>query len=86
MTPYFKTLYTQGQALVEKPNMVMPFSSPWGYVHLARHISPDIIYIQDYLSGPDESLAYHISGWVKHFVIVASNSDTLIDGDDGSIA
>ena len=50
-TPFFKTLYTQAQAIVEKENTIMPFSTETGYVHLVRHLSPDLVYVQESLTG-----------------------------------
>ena len=75
-TPFFKTLYTQAQAIVEKENTIMPFSTETGYVHLVRHLSPDLVYVQESLTGDDGSAVQHISGWVRQVVVVV--------GDEGS--
>ncbi|KAL4778271.1 kinase-like domain-containing protein [Aspergillus varians] len=88
MTPYFKTLYAEGLALVEKETMVMPFSTPSGYVHLVRHISPDVAYIQESLSGPDGSMVYQISSWVRKVVVIVDIGEShsnQIDSDDESL-
>ncbi|KAL6237006.1 hypothetical protein BDW75DRAFT_205434 [Aspergillus navahoensis] len=87
-TPLFNTLYTQGQAIVEKDTMVMPFNSPTGYVHLVRHLSPDTVYVQESLSGQDGSAVNHIAGWVRQVVVVVGDEDGrggLIDSDDDSV-
>ncbi|RAH79834.1 hypothetical protein BO86DRAFT_342644 [Aspergillus japonicus CBS 114.51] len=86
-TPLFRTLYTQAQALVEKPNAIMPFSTATGFVHLVRHISPDTVYVQESLAGKDGEAVHHISGWVRQVVVVVGDEGGrggLIDSDDES--
>ncbi|KAL2871803.1 uncharacterized protein BJX67DRAFT_340662 [Aspergillus lucknowensis] len=86
-TPLFNTLYTQGQAIVEKDTMIMPFSTLTGYVHLVRHLSPDTVYVQESLTGVDGSAVHHISGWVRQVVVVVGDEGGrggLIDSDDES--
>ncbi|KAL5049640.1 hypothetical protein BDW71DRAFT_151928 [Aspergillus fruticulosus] len=88
VTPLFNTLYTQGQAIVEKDTMIMPFNSPTGYVHLVRHLSPDTVYVQESLSGQDGSAVNHIAGWVRQVVVVVGDEGGrggLIDSDDDSV-
>lgn len=86
-TPFFKTLYTQAQTLVEKESMIMPFSTATGYVHLVRHLSPDVVYVQESLTGNEGDPVHHISGWVRQVVVVVGDEGGrggLIDSDDES--
>lgn len=86
-TPLFRTLYQQAQAVVEKETMIMPFSTPTGYVHLVRHISPDIVYVQESLTGRDGDAVHHIAGWVRQVVVVVGDEGGrggLIDSEDES--
>ncbi|KAH8433526.1 uncharacterized protein LDX57_011160 [Aspergillus melleus] len=86
-TPLFKTMYTQAQAIVEKTNTIMPFSTRTGYVHLVRHISPDIVYVQESLAGKDGEAVHHISGWVRQVVVVVGDEGGrggLVDSEDES--
>lgn len=88
-SPFFKTLYTQAQALVEKENMIMPFSTATGYVHLVRHLAPDLVYVQESLTGieGEGEAVQHISGWVRQVVVVVGDEGGrggLIDSDDES--
>lgn len=83
----FKTLYTQAQALVEKDSMIMPFSTPSGYVHLARHLFPELVYVQESLTGDQGEPAVHISNWVRQVIVVVGDEGGrggLIDSDDES--
>ncbi|KAB8068369.1 hypothetical protein BDV29DRAFT_70362 [Aspergillus leporis] len=84
MTPLFKTLYTQAQAIVEKETMIMPFSTSSGYVHLIRHISPDIVYVQESLTGKEGEPVHHISRWVRQVVVVIGERGGLVDSEDES--
>lgn len=70
---YFKTLYTQAQALVEKDTMIMPFSTPGGFVHLVRHLSPELVYVQGSLAGDQGDAVQHISGWVRQVIVVTED-------------
>lgn len=84
---FFKTLYTQAQALVEKETMIMPFSTATGYVHLVRHLSPDLVYVQESLTGKEGDAVQHISGWVRQVIVVVGDEGGrggLIDSEDES--
>jgi hypothetical protein len=86
-TPLFKTLYTQAQAIVEKESMIMPFNTAGGYVHLVRHLSPDLVYVQESLTGSEGDAVQHISGWVRQVIVVVGDEGGrggLIDSDDES--
>lgn len=72
----FKALYSQAQVLVDKETMIMPFNTPNGHVHILRNISPDIVYIQDSLSGEAGEAVRNISGWVRQVVIVATEPES----------
>ncbi|KAJ5746962.1 uncharacterized protein N7511_008658 [Penicillium nucicola] len=84
---FFKTLYTQAQALVEKETMIMPFSTAGGFVNLVRHLSPDLVYVQESLTGNEGDAVQHISGWVRQVIVVVGDEGGrggLIDSDDES--
>jgi hypothetical protein len=86
-SPLFKTLYTQGQAIVEKETMIMPFNTASGYVHLVRHLSPDLVYVQESLTGNEGDAVQHIAGWVRQVIVVVGDEGGrggLIDSDDES--
>lgn len=81
----FKTLYTQAQALVAKETMIMPYSTPNGHVHLLRHLSPDIVYIQESLTGNEGEAVKQLSNWVRHVVVVVGDEGGrggLVDSED----
>ena len=81
----FTALYSQARALVEKETMVMPFTTPTGYVHLLRHIAPEVVYVQATLSGPGGDAVKHISGWVGQVVLVVGDETGhggLVDSED----
>ncbi|KAJ5493694.1 hypothetical protein N7463_009781 [Penicillium fimorum] len=86
-SPFFKTLYTQAQALVEKDSMIMPFSTPGGYVHLARHLFPELIYVQESLTGDVGEPVTQLTRWVRQVIVVVGDEGGrggLIDSDDES--
>lgn len=81
----FKTLYTQAQALVDKDTMIMPYSTPNGHLHILRHLSPDIVYMQESLAGPEGDSVKKLADWVRHVVVVVGDEGGrggLIDSED----
>ena len=84
-SPLFKTLYNQAQALVDRDSMVMPFTSLAGHMHILRSLSPETVYIQESLCGPDGDLVSSLSGWVKKIDVVVGDEGGhggLVDTDD----
>ena len=66
--------------------MVMPFSTPSGFVHMLRHIGPDLVYVVDALSGVNGRNIEDIKRWVGQTVVVVGSDGTglggLVDTDD----
>ncbi|EEP78073.1 conserved hypothetical protein [Uncinocarpus reesii 1704] len=86
-SPFFKTLYNQAQVLVDKESMIMPFSTPTGHVHIIRHLSPDLVYIQESLTGDKGETVHNLTGWVRQVVVVVGDEGGrggLVDSDDES--
>ena len=81
----FDTLYTQAEGLVESKTMIMPFTTPTGYIHLLRHLSPETVYLQQTLSGERGDGVDQIKGWVGQVVLVVgdeSGHGGLVDSED----
>jgi hypothetical protein len=82
----WNTLHTQALRLVENPAMVMPFTSPTGFVHMLRHLSPDTVYLVDALSGHRGAHVEDLKRWVGQTVVVVGNDGLglggLVDTDD----
>lgn len=74
-TKQFDALYSQALALVSSPTQILPFTTPDGYVHILRHLAPQLVYISDVLSGDEGDNIAQLKGWVGHTILVA--------GDDG---
>lgn len=65
----------------------MPFSTAGGFVHLVRHLSPDLVYVQESLAGDKGEAVQHIAGWVRQVIVVVGDEGGrggLIDSDDES--
>lgn len=85
--PLFQTLYDQAKVLVDKETMIMPFGTPTGHVHLIRHLNPDIVYIQEALTGEDGDLVQKMTGWVRQIMVAVGHDHGhggLVDSDDES--
>ena len=67
--------------------MIMPFNTLTGHVHILRHLSPDIVYIQESLTGNDGETVHQISQWVRQVLVVVGDDGGrggLVDSDDES--
>ena len=81
----FQRLYRQAQTLVDNETMVMPFTTIAGHVPLLRHLAPEIVYIQETLSGQKGDVITSISNWVGQVVLVVgdeSGHGGLVDSED----
>ncbi|KAI5238353.1 hypothetical protein E4T43_07470 [Aureobasidium subglaciale] len=74
----FDALWQKSLSLVDKPSQVLPFSTPTGYIHILRHLSPSLVYLTDNptLSGHNGEHVQQLKGWVGQTI--------LIVGDDGA--
>ena len=57
--------------------MILPFTTPTGYIHLLRHLAPSLVYVSDNhaISGPDGENVAQLKGWVGQTVIVVGDDD-----------
>jgi hypothetical protein len=74
----FDSLWHKSLSLVDKPSQVMPFSTPTGYIHILRHLSPSLVYLPDLpiLCGHHGEHVQQLKGWVGQTILVV--------GDDGA--
>ncbi|KAH0268609.1 hypothetical protein KCU91_g9286, partial [Aureobasidium melanogenum] len=74
----FDSLWQKSLSLVDKPSQVLPFSTPTGYIHILRHLSPSLVYLCDIppLSGHNGEHVRQLKGWVGQTILVV--------GDDGA--
>ncbi|RKF79797.1 putative peroxin-22-like protein [Golovinomyces cichoracearum] len=66
----FDSIYFAALNLVEKDSMVLPFTSTTGHAQILRHLNPDIIYLQESLSGTDGEIINHIHTWSRQDVVL----------------
>ena len=84
----FDALYTQALTLVTSPAQILPFTTSDGYVHILRHLAPQLVYISDTLSGDEGENIAQLKGWVGHTILVAGDeghgglADTETEDED----
>lgn len=69
----FELLYNQALSLVSHPSQIMPFTTESGYVHMLRHVAPQLVYVSDTLSGRDGNIVSQLKGWVGHSILVVGD-------------
>lgn len=82
----WNSLHAQALRLVENPTMVMPFTTPTGYIHMLRHLSPDLVYMVEALGGDNGVNVEQIKSWVGQVIVVVGGDGAglggLVDTDD----
>lgn len=78
----FNAVHAQAVRLVEKDTMVLPFTSVNGHVHILRHLQPEVVYLQESLSGDSGSVVNHIQTWMKHDICLVVGAE----GGHGALA
>lgn len=89
---FFDALWTQALALVDKQSMILPFTSPSGYIHILRHLAPSLVYLSDTptLSGNSGENVAQLKGWVGQTIVVVGDeghgglADTETETEDES--
>lgn len=83
--PAFNAIYSQALALVEKETMILPFTSATGHSHILRHLQPDVVYLQESLSGEDGIVVSQMQTWLNKDIILVvganSGSGGLADSE-----
>lgn len=58
--------------------MILPFTTPNGHTHVLRHLQPDVVYLQESLSGDNGSYITNIQTWLRHDIIL------VVGAEDGA--
>jgi len=80
LDPAYNAIYCQAQGLVEKDSMVLTFTSPNGHAHILRHVEPEVIYLQESLSGENGSVVTQLQTWLRHDLILVVGAESGAGG------
>lgn len=75
-SPEYNAVYSQALNIVEKETMILPFTSSNGHVHILRHLSPEVIYLQESLAGDNGSIVTNLQTWLRHDVILVVGAES----------
>lgn len=81
----FSALYARAVGLVERPSMVLPFSTPAGWIYQLRHVEPSLLYLQQSFAGENGGQVSQVVSWVGQTVVVLGGEEGdggLADDDD----
>ncbi len=56
--------------------MVLPFTSPNGYSHILRHLDPEVVYLQESLSGDNGAVVTQLQTWLRHDIILVVGAES----------
>lgn len=86
----YDLLYKEASRIVEDPVNVLTFETPQGWVHMCKHMAPDLVYVVDSLSGDGGKNIEAVKAWVGQVVVVVGGGGSglggLIDTEDESDA
>lgn len=75
--PLYSILEAQAMSIVPHPAHILPFTTPKGYIHLLRHLAPNMVYIQEnILEVQDEDSIAQLKGWVGQMVVVTPDGSS----------
>jgi len=78
--PFHSILVDKAASLVPHPAHILPFTTPTGYIHVLRHLAPDIVYVQEnMMNGEHQSLVAQLKGWVGQTVLVVSGGSSALE-------
>lgn len=80
--PVYNSIYSEALTLVEKETMIIPFTTSNGHAHILRHLQPEVIYLEESLSGSEGSTITTLQSWLRHDVILVVGAD----GGSGGLA
>lgn len=75
-SPEYNAVYSQALNIVEKESMILPFTSSNGHVHILRHLSPEVIYLQQSLAGDNGSIVTNLQTWLRHDIILVVGAES----------
>ena len=76
----YDLLYKQAARLVSNPVAIMPFSTPTGFVHMLKHLRPDVAYVTESLTGDGGRNVESIRSWIgQTVVVVGGDAAGLVD-------
>lgn len=67
---------------MEKEVNILPFTTPAGYVHILRHLSPELVYLQGSLAGENGTHVQKLQTWLRYDIILVVGAD----GGHGGLA
>ena len=56
--------------------MILTFTSANGHSHILRHIQPEIVYLQESLSGDNGSVVTNLQTWLRRDVILVVGAES----------
>ncbi|KAG6005932.1 hypothetical protein E4U21_007495 [Claviceps maximensis] len=71
----YHALYSQALTLVDKETTILPFTTPHGHVHILRHIQPEVLYLQESLSGDDGNTIANLQTWMRHDIVLVVGAE-----------
>ncbi|GAO17396.1 hypothetical protein UVI_02024240 [Ustilaginoidea virens] len=78
--PAYSAIYSEALTLVDKEATILPFTTPNGHVHILRHIQPEVVYLQESLSGDNGSIVATLQTWMRHDVILVVGAERASGG------
>ncbi|CAK7198017.1 hypothetical protein SEUCBS139899_000673 [Sporothrix eucalyptigena] len=76
----YNALHSQALALVEKDSEIIPFTSLNGHAHILHLLEPDVVYLQESLTGDSGATVNQIQNWFRNDIIVVVGADNGYGG------
>ncbi|KAG6060953.1 hypothetical protein E4U17_003023 [Claviceps sp. LM77 group G4] len=71
----YHAVYSEALTLVDKETTILPFTTPHGHTHILRHILPDVLYLQESLSGENGSIVDNLQTWMRQDILLVVGAE-----------
>lgn len=72
----YDAVYNQALDLVDRDSTILPFTTAHGYIHILRHIQPEVLYLQESLGGENGSGIASLQTWMRHDIILVVGAES----------
>lgn len=72
----FNAVNAQALGLVQKESDIIPFTSTNGHAHILHLLEPDVVYLQESLTGNNGAVINQLQSWMRNEVVVVVGTDS----------
>lgn len=56
--------------------MILPFTTPNAHIHILRHLQPEVVYLQESMTGDSGSIITTLQTWLRYEIVVVVGAES----------